>query len=47
VAARRPTPLPSRLSAPESAAHDRLVAAMGADAIWAQYVAPGENVAAQ
>ncbi|KKC35143.1 DNA polymerase III subunit epsilon [Devosia epidermidihirudinis] len=37
IAARRPIALPSRISAAEREAHAALVAAMGADAIWAQY----------
>ena len=39
TAARRPSPLPSRLSAEEIAAHAALVASMGAEAIWAEYAA--------
>jgi DNA polymerase-3 subunit epsilon len=37
TAAQRPTPLPPRISAQELAAHAALVAAMGDDAVWAQY----------
>ena len=37
IAARRPVDLPSRLRDDEIAAHERLVASLGADAIWAQY----------
>ena len=39
TAARRPSPLPPRLSAEEIAAHAALVASMGAEAIWAEYAA--------
>lgn len=39
VAARRPTPLPSRLSEAERAAHQALVAALGADSVWTKYQA--------
>jgi len=44
VAAQRPTPLPSRLTAQEAEAHARLVTRMGESAIWAQY---GEIIAAE
>lgn len=37
VAARRPTPLPSRLTQGELVAHDELVATLGAESIWARY----------
>jgi DNA polymerase-3 subunit epsilon len=37
VVAPRPTPLPSRLTADEELAHERLVATLGAESIWAQY----------
>ena len=50
VAAPRPIPLPPRLTAYEFAAHEKLVATLGADSIWAQYVdaaGGGDNVAAQ
>jgi len=39
IAARRPVALPGRLSAAETAAHERLVASLGADSIWSQYAA--------
>ena len=39
TAARRPSPVPPRLSAEEIAAHAALVASMGAEAIWAEYAA--------
>ena len=39
VAAQRPTPLPPRISDAEIAAHAALIAAMGADSIWAKYEA--------
>ncbi|MEO8685057.1 MAG: DNA polymerase III subunit epsilon [Devosia sp.] len=39
TAARRPVPLPSRLSAQETAAHAALVASMGVDALWNEYAA--------
>ena len=39
TAARRPVPLPSRLSAQEIAAHAALVASMGAEALWNEYAA--------
>ena len=38
-AVRRPVPLPSRVSAEAQAAHNALVASMGAEAIWAEYAA--------
>ena len=50
VAAPRPIPLPPRLTAYEFAAHEKLVATLGADSIWAQYAdaaGGGDNVAAQ
>jgi DNA polymerase-3 subunit epsilon len=50
VAARRPVPLPSRLLADEFAAHEKLVASLGPDSIWAQYAeraGGGDNVAAE
>ena len=37
VALPRPVPLPPRISQSEIAAHDKLVATLGADAIWARY----------
>lgn len=37
ITTRRPTPLPSRVSPAEKQAHAALVAAMGPDALWAQY----------
>lgn len=37
TAARRPVPLPSRVSPEALAAHAALVASMGAEAIWAEY----------
>lgn len=37
IAAPRPTPLPARLSDSEIAAHETLVASLGADSIWARY----------
>lgn len=40
VAARRPQALPSRLTAEESAAHEKLLAALGPDSVWAQYGEP-------
>ncbi|WDR07377.1 DNA polymerase III subunit epsilon [Devosia rhodophyticola] len=39
VAARRPTPLSSRLTSAEKQAHQALVATLGAESIWAQYKA--------
>ena len=39
VAARRPVALPPRLSESEIAAHEKLVATLGADSVWAQYAA--------
>jgi len=39
VAAQRPIPLPPRISDAEIAAHAALIAAMGADSIWAKYEA--------
>jgi len=39
IAPRRPSPLPSRISEGEIAAHETLVATLGAQSIWAQYVA--------
>lgn len=49
VAIPRPIPLPPRISDSELAAHARLVAAMGADAIWAHYDGDsnGDTVAAE
>lgn len=47
IAARRPVPLPSRLLADEFAAHERLVATLGPDAIWARYAADAAGIAAQ
>jgi DNA polymerase III subunit epsilon len=50
VAARRPVPLPPRLLADEFAAHEKLVASLGPDSIWAQYAqgaGGGDNVAAE
>ena len=50
IAARRPVPLPSRLLADEFAAHEKLVATLGPDSIWAKYadvMGGGDNVAAQ
>jgi DNA polymerase III subunit epsilon len=44
VAARRPVPLPSRLTQQEADAHASFVAKMGDSAIWAQY---GEVIAAE
>ncbi len=46
VAARRPTPLPARLTAAELAAHQALVASFGADSVWAAYDAE-PSIAAQ
>lgn len=37
VALPRPIPLPPRISQSEIAAHDKLVATLGADSIWARY----------
>ncbi|MGB3338220.1 MAG: DNA polymerase III subunit epsilon [Devosia sp.] len=37
IAARRPVALPPRLSQDEVAAHEKLLATLGTDAIWAQY----------
>ncbi|ODT80907.1 MAG: DNA polymerase III subunit epsilon [Pelagibacterium sp. SCN 64-44] len=37
VAARRPEALPGRISSEERAAHEKAVAALGPDSIWAQY----------
>lgn len=37
IAARRPQPLPSRLSASESEAHALLLEKLGPDAVWARY----------
>ena len=37
VALPRPVPLPPRISQGEIAAHDKLVATLGADSIWARY----------
>lgn len=37
VALPRPVPLPPRISQSEIAAHDKLVATLGADSIWARY----------
>ena len=39
TAAQRPIPLPPRISDAEIAAHAALIAAMGADSIWAKYEA--------
>ena len=39
VALPRPVPLPPRISQGEIAAHDKLVATLGADSIWARYSA--------
>jgi DNA polymerase-3 subunit epsilon len=50
IAARRPVALPSRLLADEFAAHEKLVATLGPDSIWAKYAdmaGGGDNVAAQ
>lgn len=50
IAAPRPVPLPSRLLAEEFAAHEKLVATLGPDSIWAKYAdlaGGGDNVAAQ
>ena len=50
VAAPRPVALPSRLAAYELAAHERLVATLGTDSIWAQYAdaaGGGDKFAAQ
>lgn len=50
IAARRPMPLPSRLLADEFAAHEKLVASLGPESIWAKYadmLGGGDNVAAQ
>lgn len=50
VAARRPVALPSRLLADEFAAHEKLVATLGPDSIWAKYadvMGGGDHVAAQ
>jgi DNA polymerase-3 subunit epsilon len=33
----RPTPLPSRVTSAEAAAHEAFVSKMGESAIWAQY----------
>ncbi|MNJ77670.1 DNA polymerase III subunit epsilon [compost metagenome] len=37
IAAQRPTPLPSRISAEEMAGHERMLASLGADSVWAHY----------
>ena len=37
IALPRPVPLPPRISQSEIAAHDKLVATLGADSIWARY----------
>ena len=37
IAARRPVALPSRLLAEEFAAHEKLVATLGPESIWAKY----------
>ncbi len=50
IAARRPSPLPSRLLADEFAAHEKLVATLGPESIWALYAdiaGGGDHVAAQ
>lgn len=51
VAAPRPAPLPSRLLADEFAAHERLIASLGPDSIWAKYAGAMDggdnNVAAE
>ena len=39
VARQRPTPLPSRLTSAEREAHEAMLAKMGEDAIWREYVA--------
>lgn len=38
IAAQRPVALPSRLSLEERAAHEKMVASLGADSIWAHYL---------
>jgi DNA polymerase-3 subunit epsilon len=37
IAARRPTALPPRISDTEIAAHEKLVASLGAESVWAHY----------
>ncbi|WP_332701875.1 DNA polymerase III subunit epsilon [Devosia sp.] len=46
VVAPRPTPLPSRLTADEQLAHERLVATLGTESIWAQYADVGSPLRA-
>ncbi|MCY1538875.1 DNA polymerase III subunit epsilon [compost metagenome] len=46
IALPRPVALPPRISLSEIAAHDKLVATLGAESIWARY-APEPGVAAQ
>lgn len=41
VVAPRPTPLPARLTADEELAHERLVATLGSESIWAKYADTG------
>ena len=40
AAVQRPTPLPPRISQAEQAAHAALVATMGAEALWTEYLEP-------
>ncbi|MDB5473145.1 MAG: dnaQ [Devosia sp.] len=44
-AARRPQPLPPRISAQELAAHQAFIAQLGDEAIWAHYAAPATAAA--
>ncbi|MCY1552873.1 hypothetical protein D9M68_893010 [compost metagenome] len=37
IAAMRPVALPSRISAEERAGHEKMVASLGADSVWAHY----------
>jgi len=46
VAARRPTPLPPRITGAELAAHEAFISTLGADSVWASYAAE-PSVAAQ
>ena len=43
VAAQRPTPLPSRITDVEQAAHTKLLATLGNDSLWSKYLEPAEG----
>ena len=47
VAQRRPVALPPRITESELAAHEKLVATLGADSLWAQYAPAQNGVAAE